>query len=170
VKYGFMQRHTGEFRVMAMCRVLQVSRSGDDVWQRRPPSVRTQTNQRLMERMRVLHQQTREAYGARKMWRLLTREGLVCGRHRVARLRRVAGSVALRRRRYVRTGAGAPARDAGHSQSPQPTVCRVGEESGVDGRSHVRPDAHGLAHSGGVTGSLFPAHRGVGHESKPCRW
>jgi hypothetical protein len=67
-------------------------------------------------------------------------------------------------------GAGAPARDAGHSQSPQPTVCRVGEESGVDGRSHVRPDAHGLAHSGGVTGSLFPAHRGVGHESKPCRW
>jgi transposase InsO family protein len=37
------------------------------------------------------------------MWQLLTREGLVCGRHRVARLRRVAGIVALRRRRYVRT-------------------------------------------------------------------
>jgi len=98
-----MQRHTGEFRVMAMCRVLQVSRSGYYAWQRRPPSVRTQTNQRLMERMHVLHQQTREAYGARKMWQLLTREGLVCGRHRVARLRRVAGIVALRRRRYVRT-------------------------------------------------------------------
>ncbi len=92
-----MQRHTGEFRVMAMCRVLQVSRSGYYAWQRRPPSVRTQTNQRLMERMHVLHQQTREAYGARKMWQLLTREGLVCGRHRVA------GIVALRRRRYVRT-------------------------------------------------------------------
>jgi putative transposase len=53
--------------------------------------------------MRVLHQQTREAYGARKMWPLLNRGGFPCGRHRVARLRREAGIVALRRRRYVRT-------------------------------------------------------------------
>lgn len=37
------------------------------------------------------------------MWQLLKREGLICGRHRVARLRRQAGIVALRRRRYVRT-------------------------------------------------------------------
>lgn len=37
------------------------------------------------------------------MWQLLTREGLVCGRHRVARRRRLAGIVALRRRRSVRT-------------------------------------------------------------------
>jgi putative transposase len=98
-----MQRHTGEFRVMAMCRVLQVSRSGYYAWRRRPPSARTQTNQRLIARMRVLHQETREAYGARKMWHLLKREGVACGRHRVARLRRMAGIVALRRRRYVRT-------------------------------------------------------------------
>jgi transposase InsO family protein len=53
--------------------------------------------------MRVLHHQTREAYGARKMWQLLNREGRICGRHRVARLRRLAGIVALRRRRFVRT-------------------------------------------------------------------
>jgi len=37
------------------------------------------------------------------MWQLLRCEGLPCGRHRVARLRRLAGIVALRRRRYVRT-------------------------------------------------------------------
>ncbi|TKB75073.1 MAG: IS3 family transposase [Nitrospira sp.] len=64
---------------------------------------RAQANQALIDRMRVLHQQTRAAYGARKMWQLLTREGLVCGRHRVARLRRLAGIVALRRQRYIRT-------------------------------------------------------------------
>jgi transposase InsO family protein len=98
-----MQTHQQEFRVTRMCAVLHVSRSGFYAWQRRQPSSRTQANQRLIARMRVLHQQTREAYGARKMWQLLTREGLVCGRHRVARLRRVAGIVALRRRRYVRT-------------------------------------------------------------------
>ncbi len=45
----------------------------------------------------------REAYGARKMWQLLNREGVPCRRHRVARLRRLAGIIALRRRCYVRT-------------------------------------------------------------------
>lgn len=103
MKYAFVQNHQPEFRVAPMCRVLHVSRSGFYTWQRRGASPRMQTNQMLIERMRVLHQQTREAYGARKMWQLLKREGLSCGRHRVARLRRLAGIVALRRRRYVRT-------------------------------------------------------------------
>jgi transposase InsO family protein len=103
VKYGFIDAHQQEFRVTRMCHALQVSRSGFYAWQRRPESARTQANRALLDRMRRLHQQTREAYGARKMWRLLLREGLACGRHRVARLRRLAGIVALRRRRYVRT-------------------------------------------------------------------
>ncbi|MDF0668143.1 MAG: IS3 family transposase [Nitrospira sp.] len=98
-----MQGHQREFRVTRMCRVLQVSRSGFYGWCRRTPSSRTQANQRLLTRMCVLHQQTREAYGTRKMWQLLKREGLVCGRHRVARLRREAGLVTLRRRRHART-------------------------------------------------------------------
>lgn len=50
-----------------------------------------------MTRMQVLHRQMREAYGARRMWRLLNRIGERCGRHRVARRRRMAGIVALRR-------------------------------------------------------------------------
>jgi transposase InsO family protein len=41
----------------------------------------------------------REAYGARKRWHLLTRAGRVGG----CRLRRLAGIVAWRRRRSVRT-------------------------------------------------------------------
>ena len=103
MKYGYVQAHHREFRVTRMCQVLQVSRSGFNTWQHRLANPRKQANQALIARMRVLHQETREAAGARKMWHLLTREGLVCGRHRIARLRRLAGIVALRRRRYVRT-------------------------------------------------------------------
>lgn len=103
MRYAFLQAHLHEFRVTRMCRVLQVSRSGFYAWLERAPSARTQANQQLTERIRGLHQHTREAYGARKMWQLLNREGLRCGRHRVARLRRLAGIVALRRRRFVRT-------------------------------------------------------------------
>ena len=103
MKYAFIQAHLQEFRLTRMCWVLQVSRSGFYGWRRRGPSARTQANRHLTEQIRALHQQTREAYGARKMWQLLNREGVPCGRHRVARLRRLAGIVALRRRRYVRT-------------------------------------------------------------------
>jgi putative transposase len=103
VKYRFVQAHRHEFTVARMCTALAVSRSGFYAWQQRPESERTRANRALIARMRILHQQTREAYGARKMWHLLRREGLACGRHRVARLRRLAGLVALRRRRYVRT-------------------------------------------------------------------
>lgn len=88
---------------MRMCHVLQVSRSGFYAWQRRRPSARMRANQHLLERMRMLHQQTREAYDARKMWQLLNRQGLRCGRHRVAPLRTVAGIVARRRQRFIRT-------------------------------------------------------------------
>ncbi len=98
-----MQAHQREFRVTRMSQVLQVSRSGFYAWLHQTASPRAQANQALIVRMRLLHQQTREAYGARKMWQLLKRDGLICGRHRVARLRRLAGIVALRRRRYVRT-------------------------------------------------------------------
>lgn len=98
-----MQGHQHEFRVIRMCRVLQVSRSGFYGWCRRTPSLRNQRDNQLIERMSMLHQHTREAYGVRKMWQLLNREGLRCGRHRVARLRRLAGLVTLRRRRHTRT-------------------------------------------------------------------
>ena len=103
MRYGFVQAHQQEFRLTRMCAVRHVSRSGVYAWQRRESSARTQATQRLIARRRVLHPQTREAYGARTMGQLLTREGLVCGRHRVARLRRLAGIVALRRTRYIRT-------------------------------------------------------------------
>lgn len=103
MRYAFIQQHRQEFPLTRLCQTLQVSRSGFYAWQCRPVSARAQQNQTLIERMRVLHQQTREAYGARRMWQLLKQEGHACGRHRVARLRRVAGMVARRRRRFVRT-------------------------------------------------------------------
>ena len=98
-----MHAHQQEFLLAQMRRVLGVSRSGFHAWLGRKPSARTQANQHLTTQIRVLHQQTREAYGARKMWQLLNQEGVPCGQHRVARLRRLAGIMALRRRRYVRT-------------------------------------------------------------------
>lgn len=47
-----------------------------------------------------MHEENREAYGAVKTWRELKAQGIECGRHRVARLRRGAGIEARRKRRF----------------------------------------------------------------------
>ena len=108
MRYAFIQQHQQEFRVTRLCATLQVSRSGFYAWQRRPASARAQQNRELVLYMQRVHQQTREAYGARKMWQVLKRAGYACGRHRVARLRREAGLVTRRRQRFVRTSQARP--------------------------------------------------------------
>ena len=47
-----------------------------------------------------LHRQLKERYGTIKLWRTLVAEGVPCGRHRVARLRRQQGLIARRIRRF----------------------------------------------------------------------
>src|SRR3546814_2707164 len=47
----------------------------------------------------------RQAYGTRRLWRVLVERGEACGRHRVARLRRRYGVITLRRRRFLRARA-----------------------------------------------------------------
>ena len=100
MRYQFIDTQRPVHRLSCLCRVLQVSRSGYYAWQRRPVSRRTHANQALVARMRQLHAQTKERYGAVKLWRALRIAGLSCGRHRVARLRRLHGLVARRIRRF----------------------------------------------------------------------
>lgn len=83
-----------------LCRYLQVSRSGFYAWTRRGESARTRANRALVSVMREVHRDTNRAYGSPRMHRELIARGQACGRHRVARLMRIHGLVAQRRRRY----------------------------------------------------------------------
>ena len=83
-----------------MCRVLKVSSSGYYGWLRSTPSLRDQANQGLLIEIRKIHQEFRQAYGALKTWKVICTRGLACGKHRVARLRRIHGIEAKRRRRF----------------------------------------------------------------------
>lgn len=100
MRYRFIEDHAAEHRVTAMCRALQVSRSGYYGWKERPESVRARENGCLLAHIRTIHAGAREAYGIVKTWRALTDRGIRCGRNRVARLRRIHGVEAKRRRRY----------------------------------------------------------------------
>ncbi len=100
MRYEFIRRHHRQFRIAALCRVLRVSRSGFYEWRQRVPSPRVQANEHLLADIRRVHWEHREAYGALKTWRALNRQGVACGKHRVARLRREAGIEAKRTRRF----------------------------------------------------------------------
>lgn len=89
-----------------MCRVLKVSRSGFYGWCCREPSPRTRANHELLERIRQIHEASRQNYGAVKTWRALQALGESCGRHRVARLRQAHGIEAKRTHRFRSAHAG----------------------------------------------------------------
>lgn len=99
------------FRVASLCRVLGVSRSGYYGWLRRPESARAQEDRVLVGHIQRLHARARRSYGAVRTWRVLNREGIRCGKHRVARLRKAQGIEALRTRRFRY-------REAAHEQNP----------------------------------------------------
>jgi putative transposase len=101
--YEFIAVEKAHFPVTLLCRVLQVARSGYYAWCRRGVSARMQGDQRLSERIRQIHLESRASYGAPRIHATLRDTGTRCGRKRVARLMRADGLVGCHRRRRVRT-------------------------------------------------------------------
>jgi transposase InsO family protein len=140
MKYDFMRSHASEFSLAGMCRVLSVSRSGYYGWCRREPSMRQRDDLALAAHVRRVHATSREAYGARKVWKALVAEGIACGRHRVARIRRENGIEARRRRRFKVTHYArrhkntAPDRIHRRFQAERPNQCWVGDVTFISTR------------------------------------
>ena len=103
MKYAFIDRYRRQFPIRQLCSVLNVSRSGFYAWRHRPVSKRAQTDHHLLRNIRRIHEQSREHYGIVKCWKQLLREGIICGRDRIARLRRDNAIYSKRRRRFVIT-------------------------------------------------------------------
>jgi transposase InsO family protein len=70
---------------------------------RRPESKHGADDRRLSFHVRVVHEESRRTYGSPRVWRALQGQGIAVGRHRVARLMRVAGIRARKRRKYLTT-------------------------------------------------------------------
>lgn len=100
MKYALIEQYRNEFRLVAMCRILGVSRSSFYAASSRQPSRRTTEDLALRERIVSLHNQHRGVLGAVKTWRLLNANGIICGKHRVGRLRKLDGIEARRKARF----------------------------------------------------------------------
>jgi putative transposase len=91
------------FSIRAMCRVLEVSASGYYAWRRRMISARRREDQRLQQRIRTIHERSRQTYGAPRIHAELREEGTRVGRKRVARLMKESGLAGVSRRRWTIT-------------------------------------------------------------------
>lgn len=95
-----MMRYENVFSIRAMCRVLKVSASGYYDWRDRTESLRSQEDRLLLARIEQIHHQSKQAYGYVKTWKALQAQGILCGKHRVARLRKQHRIETKRSRRF----------------------------------------------------------------------
>ena len=80
--------------------MLSVSRSGYYAWLRRSESRRFRQNRRLLIDIKVVFRASRRTYGSPRVYEALRAQGILCSVNRVARLMRVEGIQAKRRRRF----------------------------------------------------------------------
>lgn len=100
MKYRFINEHQDRMPVVQLCELFQVSRSAYYRWQQTGRSVREQRNQELLPLIQQIHRQSRRTYGSPRIWDALCKQGIRCGRHRIARLMRLHGIRAKTKRRF----------------------------------------------------------------------
>lgn len=94
----FVDGHRDRFGVEPICKALEVSASAYYERARGKRSTRAIEDERLLGRIAEIHERSYCAYGYRRMWIALRREGEEVGRGRVQRLMRQAGIQGAKRR------------------------------------------------------------------------
>lgn len=86
-----------------MCEVLKVSRSGFYKWEKDRDGIRGKRHARLLKLIEEVFEKSRCTYGVRRMYAELRRLGEIVNRKLIAKLMRLNGIQARRRRRYKST-------------------------------------------------------------------
>jgi putative transposase len=100
MKYATIDRCRDRYSIHMMCRLLGVSRSGYSAAKTRPESMRSKRDRELMSEIKRVHSASRGVYGSPKVQAELVAEGHRVGRHKVARLMRLARLRGCPKRRF----------------------------------------------------------------------
>ena len=122
--FKFIAAKKAEHSIKIMCRVLEVSRSGFHAWAAREPSMRAREDERLTDRIAVIHAANRKVYGSPRVHaELRLADGVFVGRKHSTR------------RRSSRTSRGSLARVRASVTRTRPVaVVQVVSSTFVDGR------------------------------------
>lgn len=163
MRYAIIACHIGEYPVSVLCRTLEVSVSGYYTWRGRTPSAHQQADEALSTQIHRVFDAGRSVYGSPRVHAFLRQQGIRCSRKRVARLMRVQGLCATRRRRrQPRTT------DSQHAYPIAPNLVGRNFTATAPNRKWVADitatlDPAGLAVPLGDCGRLFAASGGLCH-------
>ncbi|TGK97935.1 IS3 family transposase [Leptospira levettii] len=88
-KYQFIRENEGHFKVVKMCKALEVSRSGFYNWKNRKLSQRKVYNTLLLTEIKRILIESKERNGSPKIYKELLRKGYLCSKKLVERLMKI---------------------------------------------------------------------------------
>ena len=103
MKYEFMKQHKNEFSIERMSKVFNVSRSGYYHSINAIPSERAKENERLLEKIKLIHNDSRQTYGSPRIHAELRHKVKHCSRKLVANLMQQKDLQAKMKKRFKRT-------------------------------------------------------------------
>ncbi|HEC2247118.1 TPA: IS3 family transposase, partial [Staphylococcus delphini] len=101
--YKFIYEHRYEFRVVKMCQVLGVSRSGYYDWTNRKPSARIVKREGLKKHIYQIYIKSQKRYGSPKITQILRRHGHTVTQRIVSRLMKALGIRSITKKKYKAT-------------------------------------------------------------------
>lgn len=103
MRYAFVKEHRQVWSIALMCKVLEVAVSGFYHWLGRPPSKRSQENEKLTEQILMFHCGSRCTYGSPRIYKDLKAAGYRTSENRVARLMKQKGIRGKAKRKFITT-------------------------------------------------------------------
>ena len=103
MRYPIIKEQQEFFSLSALCRAMQVCRSGFYAWNKRKKSKRQIQNETLTEQIKSVYHDSKQTYGSPRICADLKEAGIPCSQKRIARLMRLHKISALRPKRFVVT-------------------------------------------------------------------
>ena len=103
MRFEFIAEHKKAFPVTAMCRVLEVSRTGYYDWFKRPPSKRELSNRQLDVHIQAIFMTHKGRYGSPRITNELIDRGIPCSENRVVARMKALNLQAKAKRKFKMT-------------------------------------------------------------------
>lgn len=103
MKFQFIHVQKDWFPITALCRVLEVLRSGYHAWISRAPCARVIENNILVVTISAVFRRSRQTYGSPRVHAKLVASGTIAGRNRIARIMHSSSLKARKKRVYKST-------------------------------------------------------------------
>jgi transposase InsO family protein len=95
-----MKNHEAGYPVKKMAETLKISRSRYYAWLKSKPSYHKLRDEELLEKIKLIHEDSRETYGSPNVFKAIEKKGIKTSKKRVARLMRENGLKGAQKRRF----------------------------------------------------------------------